>query len=279
MKAWLKLVFMLFLLTGTALAQSPPPPGAALFEQRCYSCHNIGDGNKIGPDLKGATERRSKDWLHSFIPAPAALNSKGDPAATELFKKFAPAIMPDQALTPAQIDEILTLIADLSQKNQNFIPAGAALSRAVVPADVQAGRQLFTGGTALSNRGTACISCHSMKDIGALGGGMLGPDLTAVNMRYRDPELVSILRHPNFPTMNSVFAAHPLTDEEIVQLFALLQDAKKTAQTTPFTTSTSDLKFPLIGAGMLVVALAGMNLTWKNRHRGVREEIVRRSRI
>lgn len=278
MRAWMKLLSMLILLTGAALAQTPPP-GAALFEQRCYSCHNVGDGNKIGPDLKGVTERRTKDWLHSFIPAPAALNSKGDPTATELFKQFAPAIMPDQMLTPAQIDEILTLIADLTQKNQNFIPAGAALSRAVVPADVQAGQQLFTGSTALTNGGTACISCHSMKDIGALGGGMLGPDLTLANARYRDPELISILRHPNFPTMNSVFAKHPLSDEEIVQLYALLQDAKKTAQTTPFSSSTGEFKFPLIGLGTLVIALAGMNLTWKNRHRGVREEIVRRSKI
>lgn len=279
MKAWLKLVSMLIWLTGAALAQAPPPPGAALFEQRCYSCHNIGDGDKIGPDLKGATERRSKDWLHNFIPSPTILNSKGDPTATELFKKFAPAIMPDQTLTPAQIDEILTLIADLSQRNQTFVPSGATLSRAIVPSDIDAGLQLFTGKTALSNRGTACISCHTIQGVGALGGGTLGPNLTAVNLRYRDPELISILRHPNFPTMNSVFATHPLTDEEMVQLFALLQDAKKTAQTTPFTASTTDFKFPLIGAGMLVVALAGMNFTWKNRHRGVREEIVRRSRI
>lgn len=278
MKICLKLMLIL-LLPCAALAQSPPPPGAALFEQRCYSCHNIGDGNKIGPDLKGVTERRTKDWLRRFIPAPAALNSKGDPVATELFKQFAPAIMPDQALTPAEIDDILALIADLTQKNQNFIPAGAALSRAVVPSDVQAGQQLFVGGTALSNGGTACISCHSMKDIGALGGGMLGPDLTLANARYRDPELISILRNPNFPTMNSVFGAHPLSDEEIVQLYAMLQDAKKTAQTTPFTSDTGEFKFPLIGMGTLVIALAGMNLTWKNRHRGVREEIVKRSKI
>lgn len=278
MRAWMKLLSMLILLTGAALAQTPPP-GAALFEQRCYSCHNVGDGNKIGPDLKGVTERRKKGWLQSFILSPATLNSQGDPTATELFKQFAPAIMPDQTLTPAQIDEILALIADLSQKNQNFAPTGAALSRAVVASDVQAGHQLFTGSKALSNGGTACISCHSMKDIGALGGGMLGPDLTLANARYRDPELISILRHPNFPTMNSVFGAHPLSDEEIVQLFALLQDARKTAQTTPFTSDTSDYKFPLIGMGTLVIALAGMNLTWKNRHRGVREEIVKRSKI
>jgi hypothetical protein len=35
----------------------------------------------------------------------------------------------------------------------------------------------------------------------------------------------------------------------------------------------------MIGAATLLGALAGMNLIWKNRLRGVREEIVRRSRI
>ena len=35
----------------------------------------------------------------------------------------------------------------------------------------------------------------------------------------------------------------------------------------------------LIGGGALILTIVGMNLIWRNRLRGVREEIVRRSRI
>jgi mono/diheme cytochrome c family protein len=269
---------LLLLLAGIAPAQSPPA-GAALFEKRCYSCHNIGSGNKKGPDLKGVTERRAKEWLHEFIQTPAAVNRRGDPAAVELFKKFAPEEMPDQSLTPEEMDAILALIQDLTKKGEVFIPAGAKLSRPIVPSDVDAGLRLFTGRVALKGGGAACLSCHNLNGVGRLGGGTLGPDLTAANIKYRDPELISILQHPNFPTMTSVFATRPLTDEELVQLFALFQNAKQRNPTAPVGATTTDFKFPLLGAVALILALAGLNFVWKNRLRGVREALVRGSQL
>jgi mono/diheme cytochrome c family protein len=94
------LVVLLFLLLLAASARAQVSEKAqAAFGGKCYSCHNVGGGDKQGPDLKGVTERRSKEWLHEFIKTPAAMNSKGDPAAAQLFKKFAPTVMPDQPLT------------------------------------------------------------------------------------------------------------------------------------------------------------------------------------
>src|SRR5574341_1468829 len=75
-----------------SLAQTPQGP-AVMFEKRCYSCHNIGSGDKKGPDLKGVTDRRARDWLHEYIETPAAFYRKGDPTAVELFKKFSPEVM------------------------------------------------------------------------------------------------------------------------------------------------------------------------------------------
>jgi mono/diheme cytochrome c family protein len=188
--------------------------------------------------------------------------------------------MPDQSLSPEQIDAILALIDDLSRKNEMFVPAGARLSRAIVPSDVDGGYRLFTGRTQLSGGGTACISCHNVTGVGRLGGGTLGPDLTAVSTKYRDPELISILQNSNFPTMKSVFGARPLTDEEIVQLFAYVQNAKfanPAAQSQPAATPI-DPWFVIIAVAAFVIALAGMDRIWKNRLRGVREELVRRTK-
>jgi mono/diheme cytochrome c family protein len=277
-------VLSFLLLLSTSASGQGAERAQAAFGGKCYSCHNVGGGDKQGPDLKGVTERRSKEWLHEFVKSPAAMNSKGDPAAAQLFKRFAPTVMPDQALTPEEIDEILALIADLTRRNETFVPPGAKLARAVTPEDVPAGMALFTGRTQLSNGGTACISCHGFQGAGALGGGTLGPDLTGVSVKYRDPELINILQNPNFPTMASVFGQRKLSDEEIVRLFALFQDvrvkspgAAAAAVQPTGARPRVDPTFLFVGVMLLVLSLVLMNLVWRNRLRGVREEVVGRS--
>lgn len=279
----LSLVTFILFAVSSGSSQEGQLPGAADFEKRCYSCHNIGGGDKKGPDLKGATERRSKQWLHEFVISPQAMNRKGDGDANALFKKFSPEVMPDQPLTPEQIDGIITLIDTLTKRNEPFVPSGAKLARPMQPGDIDAGHQLFTGRTKMNNGGAACISCHSVTGSARLGGGTLGPDLTAVNLKYRDPELISIMQNPNFPTMKSVFGAHPFTDEEIVKLFAYFQNAKLTnptaqVQPTVVTTPPVNIWFPVIGFAALLLAYFGINRMWKNRLRGVREDLVRRSK-
>ena len=253
--------------------------GEALFGSKCYSCHNIGSGNKQGPDLKGVTNRLSRQWLHEFINTPAAMNAKGDPVARQLFAAFTPTVMPDQALTSQQIDSILMMIDDLTNKNQVFVPAGAKLSREIAPGDVQAGWQLFLGRAHLQNGGAACVSCHSIKGAGVLGGGTLGPDLTGVNLKYRDPELISILQNPNFPTMVTVFGTQALSNEEIVQLFALFQNAKLSnpMPATQAGVTSLDPRFFVIGVASMLLVLALLNLAWRKRSRGVGAQLVERA--
>lgn len=268
-----------FVFASQISAQLASLPAASAFEKKCYSCHNIGGGDKKGPDLKGVTDRRTKAWLHEYIETPAALNRRGDPTAAALFKKYEPEVMPDQTLSPEEIDALLTLTETLTRKNEPFIPAGAKLSRPVARGDIAAGLQLFTGEIPLKNGGTACLSCHNLQSVGRLGGGTLGPSLTAVNIKYRDPELIAILQNPNFSTMKSVFATHPLTDEEIVQLFALFQNSKSLHPTAPVQTAATtsiEPKFLIIGCAALILALLGSNLLWKDRLHGVREELVER---
>lgn len=266
-------------LISVAQAQTAPQGPAAIFEKRCYSCHNIGSGDKKGPDLRGVPSQQNAAWFREFIKSPAAMNRKGDPAAAQLFQKFAPEVMPDQELTDDQIDSIIAFIDDLSRKNQSFVPAGAKLSRPVTPEDIPAGLDLFTGRVALMSGGTACISCHTLKGVGALGGGTLGPELTAVNIKYRDPELISILQNPNFPTMQSVFGARALSDDEIVKLFAVFQNSKLQNPTAPVQTAAraaAEPRFLLIGALASALALVLMDRLARNRLKGVREQLVRR---
>jgi mono/diheme cytochrome c family protein len=254
--------------------------GAILFEKTCYSCHNVGGGDKKGPDLKGLTTRRTKEWLHEYIETPSAVNRSGDPTAAALFKKYAPEVMPDQTLSVDQIDSILALIDDLSKKNEQFVPAGAKLSRPIIPSDIDEGYKLFSGRMRLGNGGAACISCHNVNGVGRLGGGTLGPDLTAANTKYKDPELISILQNPNFPTMKSVFGTRQLSDEEIVKLFAFLQNAKLTNPTAQAQPAAVRIEPWFLGLGIaaMLLTLLGLDRAWKNRNRGVREQLLKKDR-
>ncbi|MBI4468279.1 MAG: c-type cytochrome [Acidobacteria bacterium] len=263
---------------GRVMAQSPSSAAATIFEKKCYSCHNIGGGDKKGPDLKGLTARRPMNWIREFVKTPSALGRRGDPDAAELLRKFYPEVMPDQDLTDEQVDALVALIDALTKKNETFVPAGARLSRAIVPGDAAAGLRIFTGGSPLRRGATACMACHHLSGAGVLGGGTLGPELTTVNIKYRDPELISILQNPNFPTMSSVFATHPLAEEEIVQLFALFQQSKQAAPVARLSTVGPRIEpsFLLIGTGALLFMLLVFNFLWRGRLRGVRESLVGR---
>lgn len=285
-KLWMTAIPVLLILAAFANAQDQGDaeldPGAKVFESKCYSCHNVGGGDKQGPDLKGVTDRRTEPWLQEYIKSPTTM-SKKDAEAAKLFEKFAPEVMPDQTLTAEELNAVIKMIKDLSAKNEMFVPAGAKLARPIAPGDVRAGWRLFTGQTRFKNGGVACNSCHAVRGLGVFGGGTLGPNLTAVNIKYRDPELILILQNPNFVTMTQMFKDRELTDEEIVQVFAFLQNLKLRHPQAPVVKTASagnvGTRFLFAGFGVTVLVLFGLNLIWKKRHSGVREEIVRRSKI
>ena len=103
----------------TLLAQNQAPPEW----QGCAACHTIGKGKLIGPDLKGVTERRDREWLYSFIRSSQTMVKNGDPTAVKLFEEFNKIPMPDNDFTDEQIEGILTYI-------ENYDPSAAATGTA-----------------------------------------------------------------------------------------------------------------------------------------------------
>lgn len=247
---------------------------ATLFEKQCYSCHNVGGGDKKGPDLMNVTQRREREWLHRFIVSPKGLKRAGDRTAAELFSKYAPEVMDDQMLSAEQIDQLLDMIQELSQKNETFIPQSGRLSREPVAQDIPAGRSLFIGQRKLGQGGPACIFCHSLAGAGYLGGGTLGPDLTQANLKYKDVELASILKAPGFPTMSKVYVDHELSDEEVVQLFAYLRSTKGRLPEE----ARSALRYFLSSVAGVAAVMFMASFVWRGRLRGVRQQLRRRGR-
>lgn len=84
--------------------------GYALFERACSTCHTIGKGDKIGPDLSGVSARRNRDWLLKFISRPDQVRKSGDPIALDLYEKYNRVMMPYLGLSETDAADVLSYI-------------------------------------------------------------------------------------------------------------------------------------------------------------------------
>ena len=73
-------------ITLAALDEKLSAQGKVVFEAKCSACHNPTDIKKVGPGLKGVTQRRSPAWIMNMITNPAEMTQK-DPTAKDLLAK------------------------------------------------------------------------------------------------------------------------------------------------------------------------------------------------
>ena len=81
-----------------------------LFQSRCGVCHTIGQGDKVGPDLRDVTSRRDRGWLARYIQAPDELLAAGDPVATSLYRKYKEVRMPNLHLSSADVAGLIAYL-------------------------------------------------------------------------------------------------------------------------------------------------------------------------
>lgn len=241
------------------------------FSNKCSSCHGIGTGDDVGPDLKGVADRRSLEWIVKFVQSSQAMIAAGDPVAVELFAKFKNKKMPDTELSADEIKQLVEFI------RAGVVPEKAADSKSAsdaTPEDVKAGELLFSGVSKFKNGGASCISCHAAGNIGALGGGTLGPDLSSVYSSYKDKGLTKALSKIAFPTMAGIYENKPLTDDEVFQIKAYLGTVDK-AGVVP---AGSQKKFILIGIIGLLLILGAIDISYRKRRTKTLRTHLRRSK-
>jgi hypothetical protein len=243
------------------------------FEENCAPCHTIGGGRLVGPDLKDVTKQKSREWLEHFMQNPKAVMDSGDSYALQLRKEAGGMLMPTlPSLTPEMADKLVNLIeAESKLTVSRYVGAGAP-KQAFTADDLRVGTQIFSGDQRLGNGGPPCISCHTLGNLGGLGGGRLGPDLTLVYERLGGQRGVGAwLSAPPTPTMQSVFRNRPLQPEEILPLLAVFENSSQ--QSKPANT-TSQTRFFLAGIAGAVLGLSFMGWAWRGRIRTVRRALV-----
>jgi cytochrome c553 len=114
-------ILLLVFISQTSFAQ---PDGAALFGGNCTSCHTIGKGKVVGPDLKDLPSRRKIDWVLKWVKNSSAVIASGDAYAVQLFKDNNNTLMPAQNLKDDEITAIYNYIKDESAKAPKVVAGG-----------------------------------------------------------------------------------------------------------------------------------------------------------
>jgi len=253
------------------LAWTAPPAqsaadGEAIFQGQCAGCHSIGGGRLVGPDLKGVTAQRDRDWLARFIAEPDKVLAEGDPIAAALLQESNNLQMPNLGLSQ---DQVAAVIAYLGAPGGATAPAAAP---GLAAGDPDRGEALFMGNLDLQRDGPPCMGCHNIDSAGALGGGTMGPDLTQAFAKYGDAGLASALANIPFPTMKPIYTDHPLTPEEQADLRAYIQAAADQPQ------ADKELLIVAMSLAGFVAVMVGIGIVWRRRLRGVRRPLADRAR-
>ena len=272
MKNFFKIILpTLFLISG-AISQDVQK----FYKQNCSSCHTIGGGRLTGPDLKNVHNRKDDAWIKGFINDPMSVINSGDTYARQLVDESRGIIMPKVGgLTPFIVQSLLDFIKDESAKEKSVFGGSTLADRALTPGDIVKGRALFMGESTLKNSGPSCIGCHSISGEGALGGGLLGPNLTDVYGRLGGKvALAAWLSSPASEIMGPIYGKHPIDEEEVLPLVAFFKDK---GQSEVSEASMHDFNFLIIGFIGLATVLILFDLFWGNRLRSVRRKMVKGS--
>ncbi len=109
--------------------------GQALFIKACSTCHSIGGGDRVGPDLKDVARRRAPEWLRRFLMAPDSMRAEGDPLSVALADRYPGVVMPNLGLKENDVADVLAYIesrsraADGTASSDSALAAGAARQR------------------------------------------------------------------------------------------------------------------------------------------------------
>ena len=120
----LVLLFVMFGTTSIAVAEGAE--GEAVFKTNCASCHSVGKGRLVGPDLMGLHERRTEEWILQFVKNPAAF-AETDADAKALIAEFGYP-MPPQGLAEADVKAIITYIATVEVVEVEAKPDAAGVT-------------------------------------------------------------------------------------------------------------------------------------------------------
>ena len=266
------LLFSIFslILTGNSFSQSDTEV-ADLFKLKCGICHTIGSGRLVGPDLANVQDRRSEDWLLTYIRSSQTIIKGGDEYAVALFEEYNKVIMPDPMISDTEIKTLLAYIAENSGGGAGTTTERVSTIEDETPEDLENGRHLFEGRVRFANGGPSCITCHNdLSNTFFSENSLSTKDVGASFANLGEAGVEAILKSPPFPVMTKAFEGHDLTEGEIHDLLIFLKGASKTENSI----ASGNLLYGILGAIALMVLYGGF--WYKRKNRSVNHSIYKR---
>lgn len=95
--------------TAESLNQEMVTAGKSIFKNNCNVCHEV-HTQKVGPALKNVYERRSLDWIKSFVRNSQKVIQGGDDYAAALYDKFNQTQMTSFDFSDEEIESVVEYI-------------------------------------------------------------------------------------------------------------------------------------------------------------------------
>ncbi len=199
-----------------AMAQEPMAPstdvtvGQGLFELNCLACHSIGEGARVGPDLRGVTDRRDRNWLTNWIDDPIGMGQRDSLARAIIAENNGIQMAPNQ-LNLGQINQVLEYISWASEHAPTEMAAADAIPIDMTDAEMAQASRIFFD---------RCAGCH-----GTLRAGATGPNIQpARTTEIGSGALKVILTNGTPGGMPAWGRAGILTEEEIDLMVKFVQN-------------------------------------------------------
>lgn len=232
----------------------------------CVQCHGPG-GKGDGPSAAMLMD----DWEQPIIPYDFTIpgKMKGGSGVKDIYRALAVGIggtpMPAYGEVDSKEEQntywaLAYYVRSLTEEAPSGLPSG----------DPAIGMDLFTGSRRFKNGGAPCMACHSIAGLGALGGGVLGPDLSPAYSKFGDEGLTTILTDLPFPTMRGVLSEASLTSQEQAHVISFFRSASVTQRSPE---RVGQLILLAIGGAVPLFALLGF--FGRGRLTGVRRSIVK----
>lgn len=160
--------------------------GKKVFASKCASCHSIGGGDMVGPDLKDVHSRRDEAWLKKWVKNPTPM-LESDPTAKKLLKKFNNVPMPALGLSDDEVHDVLAHIA-----------VASAAGEAPAKIDLEKRADNIKGRKVVDFVSSECGGCHNPKRLGATG-----PNITMKRLREGLKDLAPLNEEAIYATIKN----------------------------------------------------------------------------
>jgi cytochrome c2 len=109
------ILLMTILYSVNVFADTSIGDGKNIFTTRCTSCHNV-NAQVVGPALANVDQRRTVEWIVSFVHSSKTMIQKNDKDAVALYNQFNQIVMPDHSDLSA--DDIKNVIAYIKSETK-----------------------------------------------------------------------------------------------------------------------------------------------------------------